>query len=378
MLFMKEIQIIEEYIQRLLDESTPLSPIWNVEILKGKEPSWNYIDGCMLSSILELYRLRKDRKYLDFVIHYTDYFVSEDGKIKTYDPSNYSLDDLSESRILFDLWEYTQNEKYRKAIEYTYTQIKTNPRTVEGNFWHKPRHPHQVWLDGLFMAQVFYMRYETQMNHKSHYSDIRHQYENVRKIMYNEEVKLYYHGYDSSRQSFWCDKTTGLSKGYWLRALGWYITSIVELLSDMDSTHEDYPFYQDLLKEAIDGILLYQDKKSKMFYQVIDQMDREGNYLETSGSAMISYVLLKGSRLGVLPPKYQAIGLEVFDGICNTYLSVKEGKINLGGICLLAGLGNALFRDGSFEYYISEPIVENDAKGVGPFIMAYIERLKVN
>lgn len=368
---------IENYIQRLIAESTPEHPIWNVEILKGRKPSWNYIDGCMLSSLLELYRLRKEKKYLDFVIKYTDYFIPEDGKIKTYTPSDYSLDDLSESRILFDLYNFTKQEKYRRAIDYTYTQILTQPRMKEGNFWHKPRHPHQVWLDGLFMAQIFYVRYETQLNHNKNYPDIRKQYENVRSLMFNEKTKLYYHGYDSSRESFWCDKNTGLSKGYWLRALGWYVTSIVEILSDMDQKHKDYNFYAELLKEAMDGILQYLDPESNMFYQVIDQRNREGNYLETSGSAMMSYTLLKGTRLGVLPKNYQEIGLRIFEGICKKYLSIKNGEINLGGICLLAGLGNAPFRDGSFEYYISEPVVENDAKGVGPFLMAYIERLKV-
>lgn len=374
---MQQMKEIENYIQRLIAESTPEHPIWNVEILKGRKPSWNYIDGCMLSSLLELYRLRKEKKYLDFVIKYTDYFIPEDGKIKTYTPSDYSLDDLSESRILFDLYNFTKQEKYRRAIDYTYTQILTQPRMKEGNFWHKPRHPHQVWLDGLFMAQIFYVRYETQLNHNKNYPDIRKQYENVRSLMFNEKTKLYYHGYDSSRESFWCDKNTGLSKGYWLRALGWYVTSIVEILSDMDQKHKDYNFYAELLKEAMDGILQYLDPESNMFYQVIDQRNREGNYLETSGSAMMSYTLLKGTRLGVLPKNYQEIGLRIFEGICKKYLSIKNGEINLGGICLLAGLGNAPFRDGSFEYYISEPVVENDAKGVGPFLMAYIERLKV-
>ncbi|MDE7384959.1 MAG: glycoside hydrolase family 88 protein [Anaeroplasmataceae bacterium] len=374
---MKKIDAIEKYIERLLNESTPEAPIWNVEILQGREPSWNYIDGCMLSSILELYKLRKKKIYLDFVIQYTDYFVMNDGKIKTYEPTNYSLDDMSESRILFDLWEFTHNEKYLKAIQYTYTQIKTNPRTFEGNFWHKPRHPNQVWLDGLFMAQVFYMRYETYLNHMQNYSDIRKQYEVVRLHMFNENTKLYYHGYDASKEAFWCDKETGLSKSHWLRAIGWYITSLVEILSDMDKKHSDFEFYKNLLNEAIEGILLYQDKKTKLFYQVIDQMDKKGNYLETSGSAMISYALLKGSRIGVLPKHYHEKGKEIFEGICRTYLTITEDKINLGGICLLAGLGNALFRDGSFEYYISEPIVENDAKGVGPFLMAYIEVLKI-
>lgn len=374
---MENKQAIENYIERLLQESTPQAPLWNVEILKGREPSWNYIDGCMLSSILELYRIRHKRKYLDFVIQYTDYFVKDDGKIKTYNPTNYSLDDLSESRILFDLWEFTHDEKYLRAIEYSYTQIKTNPRTYEGSFWHKPRHPNQVWLDGLFMAQVFYMRYETKINSMKNYSDIRNQCELVRLHMFDETTRLYYHGYDASKEAFWCDKETGLSKSHWLRAMGWYITSLVEILSDMNSQHNDYQFYKDLFTEAIEGILLYQDEKTKLFYQVIDQMNRKGNYLETSGSAMIAYALLRGSRIGVISKDYRKKGLEIFDAICEKYLMVVDGNINLGGICLLAGLGNALFRDGSFEYYISEPIVENDAKGVGPFIMAYIESFQI-
>ena len=226
------------------------------------------------------------------------------------------------------------------------------------------------------MAQVFYMRYETYLNHMQNYSDIRKQYEVVRLHMFNENTKLYHHGYDASKEAFWCDKETGLSKSHWLRAIGWYITSLVEILSDMDKKHSDFEFYKNLLNEAIEGILLYQDKKTKLFYQVVDQMDKKGNYLETSGSAMISYVLLKGSRIGVLPKRYHEKGKEIFEGICRTYLTITEDKINLGGICLLAGLGNALFRDGSFEYYISEPIVENDAKGVAPFLMAYIELLR--
>lgn len=372
---MGRIKIVDKYIDKLINESTPEAPIWNVEILRGKTPGWNYIDGCMMASLIELYRVTNDKKIIDFVISYTDYFVNEDGTIKGYNPLDYSLDDLSESRILFDLYEFTKNEKYMKAIKHTYTQLETHPRIKEGNFWHKPRHPHQVWLDGLFMGQVFYMRYETILNDCKNYRDIRMQFENVRKIMFNEDLGLYYHGYDSSRESFWCDKNTGLSKGYWLRATGWFIISLVELLSDIKKDHIDYDFYKDLLKEAIDGILKYQDKDSKMFWQVPEQGNREGNYLETSGSAMISYAILKAVRIKALDIEYGNIACEIFDGICEKYLKEENGEIVLGGICLLAGLGNALFRDGSFEYYISEPIVENDAKGVGPFIMAYIEKL---
>ena len=374
-------KVIDNYIDKLMT-SKPDEPLWNIEqIRQGKKPHWNYIDGCMMNSLIQLYEVTNDKKYLEFVKNYIDYYVDEDGNILGYNKENYSTDDVAESRILFDLFKYYGEEKYKKAIELSYSQILTHPRTKEGNFWHKKIYPNQVWLDGLYMMQVFYMRYETVFNGYKNYQDIKRQYQNVRNIMFNEKKGLHYHGYDSSREAFWCDKETGLSKNFWLRACGWHLVSLVDVLGYMDEQiYEDYAFYKSLLKEAVDGILKYLDKESNMFCQVVDKGTKEGNYLETSGSAMVAYALLKGVRLRVLPDRYQKIGLAIFNGICSKYLTVKEdGDLNLGGICLVAGLGpeNNRRRDGTFKYYISEPIVENDAKGVGPFIMAYTEVIRI-
>jgi unsaturated rhamnogalacturonyl hydrolase len=199
--------------------------------------------------------------------------------------------------------------------------------------------------------------------------------------MYDKHKHLYYHGYDSSKEMFWSDKETGLSKNFWLRSIGWYTVGLVDVLGFMDEQmYDEYHTIQEILKKSIDGILEYQDKDSKMFYQVPNYPKREGNYLETSGSAMIAYAILKGVRLNVLPERYRQIGVDIFNGICDRYLSKNEnGELNLGGICLVAGLGpdNNRRRDGSYEYYISEPVVENDAKGVGPLIMAYTEMIKL-
>ena len=374
-------QAVDNYIKKLMT-SKPNEPLWNIEqIRQGKKPHWNYIDGCMMNSLISLYEVTGDKKYLDFVKNYVDYYVAPDGSILGYDKEKYSTDDVAESRVLFDLYKYFKEEKYKKAIDLSYSQILTHPRTKEGSFWHKLIYPNQVWLDGLYMMQVFYMRYETEFNGYKNYADIKKQYQNVRNLMFNAKKGLHYHGYDSSRESFWCDKETGLSKNFWLRATGWHMVSLVDVLGYMDEQiYEDYAYYKTLFKEAIDGILKYLDKDSNMFYQVIDKGNKEGNYLETSGSAMVAYAILKGVRLRVLPDRYQKIGLAIFDGICNKYLTIKEdGDLNLGGICLVAGLGpeNNRRRDGTFKYYISEPVVENDAKGVGPFIMAYTEVIRV-
>ena len=373
-------ELIDKYIEKLMT-SAPDKPLWNIEaITMGKKLSWNYIDGCMMTSLIELYKTTHNQKYIDFVKKFTDFYVFEDGTLRGFDPNKQAVDDICESRILFDLYDLTKEEKYDKAIEYTFNVLKNQPRTKEGNFWHKKIYPNQIWLDGLFMAQPFYTRYQTLRNKKD-YADIVNQFKNVFNIMYDKQKHLYYHGYDSSRQMFWADKETGLSKNFWLRSIGWYVVGLVDVLGYMDEQmYDEYHTIKEILKVSIDGILEYQDKNSKMFYQVPNYPNREGNYLETSGSAMVAYAILKGVRLDVLPERYRQIGVDIFNGICNKYLSQDEnGELDLGGICLVAGLGpeNNTRRDGSYEYYISEPVVENDAKGVGPLIMAYTEMIKL-
>lgn len=373
-------EIIEKYIDKLMT-SEPDKPLWNIEAIRqGKKIAWNYIDGCMMGSLIDLYKTTKEEKYINFVKKYIDYFVNEDGSILGYSPEKYSTDDICESRVLFDLYDIYKDEKYKKAIDLTFTQIKGQPRTKEGNFWHKAIYENQIWLDGLYMAQPFYTRYQTRYGQKD-YADIINQFKNVRKLMFDDKAKLYYHGYDSSRKMFWADKETGLSKNFWLRSIGWFTVALADVYDYMDEQmYDEYHTIKELLKETIDGVLKYQDSESKMFWQVPNFPGREGNYLETSGSAMIAYAILKGVRLKALPERYRQIGIDIFNGICKKYLSVnKDGDLNLGGICLVAGLGpdNNRRRDGSYEYYISEPVVENDAKGVGPLIMAFTEMKKI-
>ena len=371
---------IGKYIDILINFSKPDAPLWNIESIKqNRSPAWNYVDGCMMTSLLELYKVTKDEKYLSFVVNFVDFYVYEDGTIKGYTVEKFSTDDVCESRILFDLYRFTSDIKYLKAIEYTRLQILNHPRTSEGNFWHKKIYPNQVWLDGLYMMMPFYIQYEKYLNGKLNYSDIIHQFQNVRLKMFNENKKLYHHGYDATKSIFWADKNTGLSQSFWLRAMGWFIVALIDVIDYLDeSSVSEKRTLSIIFKEAIDGILQYQDEKTKMFFDVVDMQDRDGNYLETSGSAMIAYAILKGSRLGVLDETYHHHGVEIFDSICNNFLQEDEDSINLLNICLVSGLGpeDNLRRDGTFEYYISEPIVENDAKGVAPFIMAYVERIR--
>ncbi|MDE6667137.1 MAG: glycoside hydrolase family 88 protein [Clostridia bacterium] len=369
--------VIDRYIDRLIDDTTPEAPIWNIENIRhGKEPAWNYIDGCMMTSLYTIYKLTGNRKYLDFIDNFVDYYVFDDGTIRGYEMSTYNVDNINEGRVLFDLYKETRKPKYKKAINLLYSQLQSQPRTETGNFWHKKIYPNQVWLDGLYMAQVFYTRYETTFNSARNYGDIVKQFRNVWQNMYDQDKKLYYHGWDVSKQAFWADPETGLSKSFWLRSVGWYTVGLVDAISYFDLSRPNLKAELiTIFRKTIEGLEQYIDPEKHMFWQVVDQMGREGNYVETSGSAMIAYAMMKGARLGFVDKRFAAVGEKVFNGICREYLTETDGELNLGGICLMAGLGpeNNPKRDGTYEYYISEPIVENDAKGTGPFVMAYTE-----
>lgn len=371
------------YVDYLIAGSTAEAPLWNIEkVRSGKPNKWNYIDGCMITACLSLYKTTGDEKFLDFSKKFLDYFVKDNGVIETYDPAEYNLDNVNQGKNLFTLYDLTGNQRYRDAIETIRGQLETQPRTKEGNFWHKKIYPNQVWLDGMYMGQPFYMEYETKFDDKKHYDDIFHQFANVVKYMRDPKTGLYYHGYDASKKAFWCDKETGLSQNFWLRALGWYSMALLDTLSKCEPGEEYKAEYDNLKKvfvDLIDSMLKFQDE-SGMWYQLPALGGREPNYLETSGSAIMAYSLLKGVRLGFLPESYRAYGLKAFQGICDRYLKEKDGHLSLGGICLVAGLGpeDNRRRDGSFEYYMSEPIVEDDAKGVGPLLLAYTEMRRLD
>jgi len=370
---------IDAYVLELIEKSSPQYTAWNIERARaGKPASWNYIDGCMLISLLEMAKIRKDRRYSDFVEQFVDSFIGQDGSIRTWDMDKQTLDDINEGRVLFPLYQMTGKEKYRLAAEKLKIALDAQPRTAEGSFWHKKIYPHQVWLDGIYMAQVFSALYQKLLG-AGDYSDILHQVKIVRDRMLDQQKGLYYHGYDCSRSAFWADPETGLSQSFWLRAMGWFAAALADLIEILPDG-EGKAALSAQLQEMMAGLLPYADPDSGMFYQVVDQGGREGNYLETSGSSMMAYAMLKGARLGALEQKYAAQGMKTFHGIVNKHLSFEGGALRLGGICLVAGLGpeSDHRRDGTYQYYISEPIVENDAKGVAPLVMCYTEVLRLN
>ena len=298
--------ILDRYIDQLLEKSTPQAPVWNLEKIRaGKKPSWNYMDGCMIKAIIELYHITKNEKYLQFADDFIDYFVNDDGSIQSYDPKEYNLDNVNAGKTLFDLYQLTGKEKYRKAIDTVYSQLQGQPRTSTGNFWHKMIYPNQIWLDGLYMAQPFYMQYEVTYNDCKNCADSFNQFENVYNLMRDTRNGLYYHAYDDSRQMFWCDKVTGLSSNFWLRALGWYAMALIDTMEIMpESLSKEKARLNAIYKELIDSMLPYQDEETGMWYQVVNRGGIKPNYLETSGSAIFAYAIMKSVRLGFLDESY--------------------------------------------------------------------------
>ena len=368
---------IEKYIEYLMKQTTPDKPVWNIEAIRqGKKMGWNYIDGCMMISLINLWKQTGNQKYFDFVKNFIDYYVDDNGNILGFKKEDYNLDNINEGRVLFDLYEATGEEKYLKGIETVYSQIESQPKNSKGSFWHKAIYHDQVWLDGLFMAQIFYYRYQKLKNRSI--EPILVQFRNVEKYMKDDKTGLYYHGYDENASMFWANEK-GLSSNFWLRSMGWYIAALSDITSFLDEGSKEKAEFSGYLKHAVDSVLAFKDSQTNLFWQVVNYANREGNYLETSGSALIAFAIMRGVNEGILDKSYFEQGKAIFDGICKKYLTQNDdGTLSLDGICLVAGLGPEKNprRDGSYEYYISEPIVSTDAKGVAPFVMAFVELRK--
>ena len=374
---MKTYDKLERYIDSLIKKSTPQHPFFNVS--QGKRfpnNKWDYSCGCMTYAFILMYRQTHDKKYLNFLNEWCDYYVADDGTLKGYKLEHYSTDDVSQSRILFDMYEFTKKEKFLKAIDKSFVQFEKHPRTSAGSFFHKKVYQHQVWLDGLYMFQPLYARCLTHYGKQELYDDIMLQFRNCRKFLFNNEQKLYYHGYDESKSMFWADKKTGLSPHVWLRAVGWLAAAIVDSAYFMDNEAFQKELGK-LLQELVDGMLPHQHS-SNLFFDIVNMPNTINNYLETSGSALIAYSILKGVNMGIIPSNYWQKGIEIFDSIYENMLIETGNETSLIRITEVSGLGpnDNLRRDGSYQYYMSEPIISNDAKGAGPFIWAYAEILK--
>ena len=339
---------------------------------------WNYEDGCVLTAIEAMYEATGNANYVKTVKVFLDRYVNEDGSIMCYDQEEYSLDKIPSGRALLFLYRETGETKYRLAAEHLMEQLRHQPRTSSGSFWHKRIYPDQIWLDGLYMAAPFYLSYEKELGKKEHYDDILKQFENARKFLYDESSGLYIHAFDEKKKQFWADSKTGRSANFWSRAEGWYLMALADCCEIMSGETAGREYLAGLWKEAMDGILQYQEKESGLFFQLTALKEEPGNYLETSASAMIAYSLMKGYGLGIFPQSYFDTGEEILMSLETRMMSFKDGRLSLENICAGAGLGpeGRPERDGSVKYYLGEKVISDEQKGAAAFMLAYSQWLK--
>lgn len=340
----------------------------------GGRDDWNYEQGLMLQSLYKLFLQTSDSTYYNYIIKNLNRYITDDGIIKTYVFSKFRLDDIAPGRVLLDIYKATGEEKYKIAADTLRKQLKLQPRTKEGGFWHKKIYPHQMWLDGLFMAEPFYAKYSEMSNETSDFNDIANQFILIYKHTLDPKTGLLYHGWDESKEQKWANQKTGDSPNFWGRGLGWYEIALVDVLDFFPENNQKRKELINILQKTCEALLKYKDKNTGLWYQVLDKGDETGNYLEASGSCMFVYAFAKGANKGYLNQRYYKIAESSYKGIINNFIKVDDnGLVNILHTCMGAGLGGNPYRDGSFEYYINVPQRTNDFKAIGPFIMASIE-----
>jgi unsaturated rhamnogalacturonyl hydrolase len=334
---------------------------------------WSYDYGVVLKGVESVWRKTGDQKYFDYIYRNMDHFIKKDGSIIGYTFDAFNIDYINNGKVLLMLYQETGEKRFKKAVDLLRDQLRHHPQTSEGVFWHKKVYPHQVWLDGLYMGAPFYAAYVKEFGLDVEFNHIVRQYIYCVKNAKDPKTGLLYHAFDEKRVQPWCDPITGLSKNFWGRSMGWFVMGLVDTISFLPPDHVDFNTLKELLETTLLALKKVQDETG-VWYQVLDQAQTPGNYLEASASCMNLYAMAKGIRLGLLDLNWLETAKKAYQGIIQQFILVTEaGLINLNKTCQVAGLGGPDKRDGSYTYYISEPIIVNDQKGIGAFILAMAE-----
>lgn len=349
------------------------------EFEKPRPANWNYEMGVVLTGFERLWQVTRDPKYYDYIKHIMDKYITEEGNILTYNMNEYNSDFIPPGRQLLLLHQTQNIKKYKAAADILRNQIAWMPRNQAGGFWHKLRYPSQMWLDGLYMVEPFYANYAQMTGQPEAFDDIAHQFIIMEKYSRDEKTGLLYHGWDESKYQKWANKKDGKSPEFWSRAMGWYAMGIVDVLDYFPENHSKRKELINILNRLAAALVKYQDSASGVWWQVTDKGGQKGNYLESSGTAMFVFSMAKGVRMGYLPETYLPAIKKGYDGMIKTFVETDaEGMTHFTKTVGGAGLGGTPYRDGTYDYYISEPTRDDDFKAIGPFMQACIEMDLVN
>ncbi|MDR1226224.1 MAG: glycoside hydrolase family 88 protein [Prevotellaceae bacterium] len=346
---------------------------WQMDF--NKKPRWNYCPGMEAYAIYLTYKATGSKQYLNYVKGFGDTLILADGTIRTYEMDKFNIDYVAGGKTLVALYKETGEDKYKKAIETLREQMRRQPRTSEGGFWHKQIYPHQMWLDGLYMASPFLALYAKEFNEPALFDEVAHQLILIARHTYNARTGLHYHGWDESMEQRWANKHTGTSPNFWSRSVGWYMMALVDVLEYLPEEHPRRPEILIILQNLSAAVEKYRDPKTGVWYQVTDQVGRDKNYLESSGTCMFMYTWAKGANNGWLDTSYHSKANKLFDNIVDQFIKTEaNGTISITDGCAVAGLGGEKnYRDGSYEYYVSEPVRDNDPKSVATFLFGALE-----
>ena len=367
----------ESWAVRMVESEIQRNPeAWQLDF--QPKLKWDYCHGLELRAMLYVARKYNREDILDYALSYADTMVNADGTIKKYKITDYSLDRINSGKYLFDVYDLTGEERYKNALDLLRSQFENQPRNDDGTFWHKKIYPHQVWLDGIYMGSPYLVeyasRYESGEQQATDYADAINQMIQAARLTYDAESGLFRHACDVSRQMFWCDSITGHSQHCWGRALGWYAMALVDNLEMIPTDSPQREQVVEIIQYLASQLQRYADKETGLWYQVMDRSGEAGNYLESSASCMFTYALYKGVRIGVLPSSYLTVADKAWNNILNRFIKVDEnGLVSITEVCAVAGLGGKNNRPGDYNYYITEMKRDNDAKAVGPFILAALE-----
>lgn len=346
--------------------------------LSGRPSRWSYDEGVVLKGIYDCWLRTGNEDYFHYIQRSMDFFVGKDGQIRTYECKEYNLDNINTGRILLLLYKKTGQQQYRQAASLLREQLRSQPRTASGGFWHKKVYPYQMWLDGLYMAEPFYTQYAAMFHEDTAFNDVARQFREMELHSRDPRTGLLYHGWDESRSQRWADPQTGHSPQFWGRAMGWYGIALVDALEYFPAKHPGRKELTHILNRYAAAIASVQDKASGCWWDILDAPGRDSNYLEASASSMFVYALAKGVRLGLLPPVYLAIAQKGYKGMIRQFVeTAADGQVHLKGTVTVSGLGGNPYRDGSFAYYMSEKVITDDPKGMGAFIQAACEAEKL-
>lgn len=334
---------------------------------------WSYDHGVVLEGFDALWQLTGDKRYFDYIKKTMDHYVDAEGNILYYKQEDYNIDNVKNGRSLLTLYRITGKPQYLKAAALLRSQLDKQPRTSDGGFWHKKIYPNQMWLDGLYMAEPFYAEYAAFTKDEKAFDDIAKQFILMEKHSRDSKTGLLYHGWDESKEQQWANKNTGTSPNFWGRAMGWYGVALVDALDNFPANHPQRPAIIAILNRLATAIQKYQDAAG-LWYQVLDKPTGKGNYHESSASCMFIYTIAKGVRKGYLPASFFKVAEKGYAGIYKEMVEKNpDGSINLKGTVTVSGLGGKPYRDGSYEYYLSEKVITNDQKGIGAFLLAGTE-----